>query len=100
MQPSSLLCRVVLSRPACRVVRGAAEVRAVSLVRRPHVVARVARALAGAAPVTVWHRRSAAVAGCGTRRVRGASASAPAQTSSPNTAVKRDALKRAPYLQR
>jgi hypothetical protein len=100
MQPSPLLCRVVLSRPACRAVRGAAEVLAVSRVRRAQVVASIAFAVRSVASVTVGHRRSAAVAGYGTRRVRGASASVPAQTSSPNTAVKWDALKRAPYLQR
>ncbi len=86
MQPSSLPCRVVLSRPACRVVRAAADVRAVSLVRRPHGVARVARAVSDAAPVTVGHRRIAAVAGFGTRRVRGASASVLRFPASPNPA--------------
>jgi hypothetical protein len=100
MQPSSLPCRVVLSRPACRVVRGAAEVLAVSRVRRAQVVASIACAVRSVASVTVGHRRSAAVAGCGWLWVRGASASVPVPPSSPNTAVKRDALKRAPYLQR
>jgi hypothetical protein len=100
MQPSSLPCRVVLSRPACRVVQAAADMQTVSRVRRAQVVASAVRAVAGVASVMVGRRRGAAIAGCGWPWVRGASASVPAQTSSPNTAVKWDALKRAPYLQR
>jgi hypothetical protein len=86
MQSSSIFSRVVLSRPACRVVRAAVEVQSVSLGRRPQVAMRSVRAVSGVASVAVGCRRSAVVAGFGWRWVSGAQAISLALPASPNPA--------------